>query len=286
MIIDCHAHYEPRMLRVESMLAKMDQAGVDRVVLVPAMNDIFPHIPESLLTLMRTLMNSPLRPVARAVHWLTLTGDGHVKVGGRKVSIYPQPDNQSVAQLVELHPQRLQGWIFLNPAHDPQVLDTLERWRGVPGMIGVKLHPHWHEYKTRLLDPLLARCQELNLPVLIHLGFGKHGDYRHICSTYPKLKLICAHAGFPFYKELWRYAADCPNLYVDLSSPYIDEKLANRAVKAMGPERCLYGTDAPYGFEDNDGYNYAEIKGWIERMPLPPNKAEAILGSNFLRICH
>jgi hypothetical protein len=37
-------------------------------------------------------------------------------------------------------------------------------------------------------------------------------------------------------------------LHVDLSSPYLDEPLARAAVAAMGPERCLYGTDSPYGF--------------------------------------
>ena len=120
------------------------------------------------------------------------------------------------------------------------------------------------------------------MPVLIHLGFGARGDYRAMAARFPRLALIAAHAGFPFYRDLWAHKRDCPNLMVDLSSPYLDEALARAAVLAMGPERCLYGTDAPYGFHDDDGsYDYGEIKGWVERMPLSARERERVFADNF-----
>src|SRR6185436_18478212 len=97
---------------------------------------------------------------------------------------------------------------------------------------------HWHDYRTEILDPVLARCEELRLPVLIHLGLGARGDYRAIASKFPALTVICAHAGMPFFGELWRFARTHPGLWIDLSSPYLDEPLARAAVAAMGPERC------------------------------------------------
>ena len=152
-------------------------------------------------------------------------------------------------------------------------------------MIGIKLHPHWHDYQTSLLGPILRRAEELRLPVLVHLGFRGRGDFRTMCREHPGLTLIAAHAGFPFYDDLWRYRRECPNLHVDLSSPYIDEPLARAAVAAMGPERCLYGTDAPYGFHQGDGsYDYGEIKRWVERMPVSSTEVERMLGANFLEI--
>ena len=39
MIIDSHAHFEPRMLDLPRFVAKLDDAKVDRVALIPAMND-------------------------------------------------------------------------------------------------------------------------------------------------------------------------------------------------------------------------------------------------------
>lgn len=53
----------------------------------------------------------------------------------------------------------------------------------------------------------------------------------------------------------------------------------------MGPERCLYGTDAPYGFHAEDGsYDYGEIKRWVERMPIGARERERIFGENFQSI--
>lgn len=126
--------------------------------------------------------------------------------------------------------------------------------------------------------------QELNLPALIHLGFGKRGDYRAIAEKFPRLRIIAAHAGFPFYQDMWNFAKQ-HNIYVDLSSPYIDENLARAAVNTMGAERCLYGTDAPYGFADeNHSYDYTAIRGWVERMPVSAAEKERIFAGNFLNL--
>jgi predicted TIM-barrel fold metal-dependent hydrolase len=93
------------------------------------------------------------------------------------IPIYSRSDNESVARLVASHPDRFLGWIFLNPRNNSGVLDELKRWRAVPGMIGVKLHPHWHDYRTEILGPVLRRAEELRLPVLIHLGVRGAGAH-------------------------------------------------------------------------------------------------------------
>jgi predicted TIM-barrel fold metal-dependent hydrolase len=286
MVVDCHAHFEPRMLDATAVIAKMKQAGVDRIVMIPTMNDPLPDVPEGLLTAARIAMRSKLtRPLAERIHRATITRAGNLKLQGKEYAIYQRPDNESVAQLVAAHPGNFLGWIFLNPRNNPAVLDELERWRQVKGMIGIKLHPHWHDYRTEILTPLLKRAEELRLPIMIHLGFGKRGDFRALCSRFPKLVIISAHAGFPFYGDLWACKGECPNLYVDLSSPYINERLARAAVKAMGPERCLYGTDAPYGFHDSQKtYDYKEIRGWIDRLPVSSVQKEGILGATFLEM--
>jgi uncharacterized protein len=286
MIIDSHAHLEPRMLGLESVIARMDAAGVDKVALIPAMNDPLPHTPELLLSLSRSLMRSRVgRPLAELVPRATLTPEGDLRLGGKITQIYDRPDNDAVVEAIRRHPDRLLGWIFLNPRNNPRVLDDLERYRGEPGMIGVKLHPHWHDYRTELLGPLLRRAEELRLPVLIHLGFGKRGDYRALATAFPRLTIICAHAGFPFYEDMWSFGRKVGNLYVDLSSPYIDEALARDAVRALGPDRCLYGTDAPYGFEGPDhAYDYGHIRGWVERLPVSTEERERIFGQTFARL--
>lgn len=300
-IIDSHAHYDSRMLELPALVRKMDEHGIAKVALIPCMNDPLPHTPERLLSALRHVMARRLtRPLAELVHRALLTPEGDLRLDGRVYQIYQRPDNQAVAKALRAYPQRLLGWIFLNPRNNPKVLDELEEYRAVPGMIGVKLHPHWHDYRTELLNPIMRRLAELKLPALIHLGFGRRGDFRALATSYPQVPLICAHAGFPFYRDLWVHGRALPNLYVDLSSPYIDEALARAAVATLGPERCLYGTDAPYGFPEKDltsggsgpyqdqvqdhgapkSYDYGEIKGWIERLPIPSAARAAIFADN------
>ena len=286
MIIDMHAHLEPRTLGLGSLISKMDQVGIDKVVMIPVLNDPFPETPDFLLSAMRKVMASKksrsLAEIAHRAHW---TPEGNLKFKDKIYQIYHRPDNQTVADAIQQYPNRILGWIFLNPRNNPNVLDELEYWRDKPGMIGVKLHPHWHDYRTEILNPLLKRTEELNLPVLIHLGFRKRGDYRTIAENFPDLNLICAHAGFPFFKDLWNFGRSHRNLYVDLSSPYLNESLAHTTVEALGAHKCLFGTDSPYGFHESDGsYNYQHIYNWITRLPVSSNAKEQIFGGNFCSI--
>jgi predicted TIM-barrel fold metal-dependent hydrolase len=286
MIVDTHAHFDSRILELGAMIAKLDAAGVDKVALIPCMNDPVPETPERLLALARRLSRSGLtRPIVERIHRALLTPEGDLKLAGKVIGIYARPDNEAVAAACEAHPDRILGWMFLNPRNNPGVLEELEALRGRRNMIGIKLHPHWHDYRTEIAMPLLRRAEELGLPALVHFGFGARGDFRAICSAFPRLRVIAAHAGVPFYDDLWKHAKDHPNLHVDLSSPYIDEALARAAVEAMGAHRCLYGTDAPYGFHEADGsYDYGAIRGWVERMRLSSSERDRIFSGNAVEI--
>ncbi len=137
-------------------------------------------------------------------------------------------------------------------------------------MIGVKAHPFWHDYAIEKLDTAAAWCRDNGYPLLVHLG-GKRdsGDFRRLPERYPGLKLLYAHAGIPYFKELWSYIRYKENVYVDLSSPYLDEELVAKAVEFLGPEKCLYGTDGPYQVRPRGpDYDYGLIKGWVENAPL------------------
>ncbi len=42
MIIDAHAHFDPRVLTVKTMIEKLDAAGIDRVARIPTMIEPLP----------------------------------------------------------------------------------------------------------------------------------------------------------------------------------------------------------------------------------------------------
>ena len=121
---------------------------------IPAMNDPLHDTPELLLKGVRACLQFGAAGLVERIHRHTIREPGWVRLGGDRFAIYPQPDNASVAKLVSEHPERFGWWVFLNPAHDPNVLETLERWRNEPGVVGVKLHPHWHDWETERAMPL------------------------------------------------------------------------------------------------------------------------------------
>jgi uncharacterized protein len=279
-VIDAHAHLEERMLDVPRMLVQLAARAVDRVVLIPAMNDPLPHTPERLISALRRIMRSPLHPVARAINAATITKSGDLKLGSRTYAIYRSPDNATVARAIKEHPDRFLGWIFLNPLAGDGPEDV-DKWREVPGFVGVKLHPHWHGWPIAGALPIARRCEELGLPILIHLGFGERGAWRVLADRCPKLRMMFAHCGMPHFDRMWHDIKRDPRLWVDVSSPYLDEDLVRDAVAVLGPDRVVYGTDAPYGFQDGDGsYDYGAIKGWVERLPVASAGIDKILGDN------
>lgn len=279
-VIDAHAHLEERMLDVPRMIDQLDARGIDRVVLIPAMNDPLPHTPERLLSALRWLIRSPMHPVARAINAAFITKSGDLKLQGKTYAIYRSPDNATVARAIAEHPDRFLGWIFLNPLAGDGPAE-IERWRAVPGFVGVKLHPHWHGWPIAGALPIAQRCEQLGLPILIHLGFAERGQWRVLADRCPKLKMVFAHCGMPHFDRMWHAIKDDHRLWVDVSSPYLDEQLVRDAVAVLGPERVLYGTDAPYGFHRDDGsYDYGAIKTWVERLAAPSAGIDRILGDN------
>jgi uncharacterized protein len=71
-------------------------------------------------------------------------------------------------------------------------------------------------------------------------------------------------------------------VFVDLSSPSLDKALRYRALRALGPSRCLYGSDGPYGYPGRDGgYDHGAILRQIQQAGLNAADLDRVLGGNF-----
>jgi len=285
MIIDCHIHYDPEVLTLERMLRCMDENGVEKAALIATMVEPFYLAGRMKQTATGLLRQALFRanPLGRVFYETTRDKKGNFILLGRKYRIYEEPDNAPVARAVESNPDRFVGWIFINPAAGGDVMEELEKWGSSPGMVGVKAHPFWHRYPVSRLDSAASWCRDKGYPLLIHLGCREgSGDYRRLPEKYPGLKVIYAHAGIPYFRELWAYIRNKEGAYIDLSSPYLDRGLVKKAVDLLGAGKCLYGTDGPYGTQKpGEDYDYGLIKGWIEALPLPDGELEKVLGGNF-----
>jgi len=282
VIIDAHYHLDEHIELLDSLIDQMNRHGVDRVALIPAVNDPveFKGIAAKVGALLPTLLMGMWRGMGLRFYNSSVTREGQLSLPGKIVQIYPLPNNETVAQALLSHPDRFYGWIFVNPASaDP--ISELDKWAGKPGWIGVKSHPFWHRYPVSALDDVAAYCEDKNLPLLVHLGGDRdRGDYRFLPERHPRLNVIYAHAGVPFYREVWDYASNKNNVFVDLSNPlYVDDRVRTGVVKTLGAEKCIYGTDGPYL-----GADEGSMLKKIDRLALSAAEKNRILGQNLMDI--
>ncbi|MFW6113373.1 MAG: amidohydrolase family protein [Actinomycetota bacterium] len=288
MIIDAHVHYEPEILPMERMLACMDKHGIDKAALIAPANEPFylsgSWLENNLGKVMRNCLYYA-NPLGHILYQTLFDKKGeNVVLLGKKYHIFKKPDNALVAQAVEENLDRLLGWIFINPEAEVDPVVEVERWSTHPGMVGVKAVPFWHDYPVSELDRVASWCREHGCPILMHIGCrGGSGNYRRLPEKYPGLKVIYAHAGIPYFRKLWSYAKDKQGVYVDLSGPgYLDRKFIGEAVDFLGADRCLYGTDGPYGDQSpGEDFDYGLRKAWIESLPLSDRELEKIFHENF-----
>ena len=283
MIIDCHYHFELKLLSESELLNRMNESGVEKVALMGVINEPIPKPPEFLLKILRfTLTHHSFRFLAKMLS-ANFTAEGDIKIPTGVFHLYQNPQNEPIFQAIENNPDRFLGWVFVNPKGETDQVHEFNKWKDKPGFIGVKAHPFWHRYAPAELLPVAVELAKIKKPLLIHAGFDTHGDYEVLLREVPDLKLILAHAGFPLYSDTWKKIKNNKNVYVDLSqTSYLNEHTTKKAVEYLGVKRCLFGTDGPYGVHGEDSlFDYSFLKRRIEGLFPDKEIQRKILGENF-----
>jgi predicted TIM-barrel fold metal-dependent hydrolase len=285
MVIDCHYHLEENMLPLEDLFRKMDENGVNRIALMGKQIDPFPEPSKFLIGLLQFILTNRLIRGIGKLFIANFTDEG-IAIMGKPFPIIKDPDNEPVFQMVTRYPDRFLGWVFVNPKGKGDPIAELERYKNSPGFVGIKAHPFWNHHTPMDLLPVAERLVRMGKPMIIHAGYGAEGDFLSLHRELPELKLILAHAGFPRYRDTWRAIRDRKNICVDLSqTSYVGDKITRDVVEFLGPERCLFGTDGPYGFHGADGrYDYGYLKKRIERLFPDSGVQRRILGENFAEL--
>jgi uncharacterized protein len=282
MIVDCHFHVDETMLTLDKMIEGMDENNISKTALIAPMNETMFEVESTyqhhLQRFFRFLiLNSP--QIGLKVY-NGLVKDGVFNLYGHSYKIFTKPRNDIVAAAMDRFPDRFLGWAAVNPMI-PESIEEVELYLNKPGFIGVKAHPFMHEYSIKALDPVAAMCESKGIPIIIHLS-SEPDSYKYLPKKYPELKVIYAHAGLPFWRKLWNYVKDQPNVFVDTSSDYLTPSIVKKAVESLGYQKVLFGCDGPYGMKRFNEYDYSSKKAWIDSLRIPDNQKEYILGKNFL----
>jgi uncharacterized protein len=84
----------------------------------------------------------------------------------------------------------------------------------------------------------------------MHKSVGQlplESDPTHIANlarAYPQAKIIMPHIGGNFYYSC-DVIADYPNVWTDPSGTYCESGMVEHAVRMLGAERIVFGSDAP-----------------------------------------
>jgi len=189
-----------------------------------------------------------------------------------------------VKSLTDLFPNYFIGFCSVDP-HNPKADKILEN-HIKNGFKGLKLHANHQKFWPNEAMHIWEKAENLKIPVLVHSGKIWKGDtdnsnplyYREIIEHFPTLKLIIAHLGGTFEKEALQLAKEYDNVYLDTSGGHAKKVMI--ALKTLGSERIIYGSDMPFIPFGNP----ADELNKIRNLEISDEEKQLILGQNILKL--
>jgi predicted TIM-barrel fold metal-dependent hydrolase len=233
--------------------------------------------------------NPELR-LGRLLEFADRMGIGRVCVYmGMKWSYDPSPadlrqQNDEVLAAIKRWPDRAFGFVYLNPKHPRESLDELNRCVGDGPMVGVKL---WVAARANsaALDPIAQRATELKATIFQHTWIKVAGnlpgestpmELAALAIRHPTAKFICGHTGGDWEQGI-RAVRARPNIWVDLGGGDPVAGITEMAVRELGAERVIYGSDAA-------GRSFASQLAKVHGAAIPEDAKRLIFAANLKRL--
>ena len=158
--------------------------------------------------------------------------------------------NDQVIQGLEKWHHRTFGFVYLNPNHLDASLKEFDRCVTNGRMVGVKL---WVAKRAggRELDAIVERAAASRAIIFQHTWFKVNGnltgestplDVAELARRHPGVPIICGHTGGDWELGI-RAVRDIGNVYLDLAGSDPTAGFVEMAVREVGAERVLYGSD-------------------------------------------
>lgn len=161
--------------------------------------------------------------------------------------------NDDVLAILKEWSSRVFGFVYLNPKYPKESLAELERCVADGPMIGIKLWVGWRANKPEV-DAIVQRAGELKALILQHTWIKQRGkgnlpeestpmELAELAARHPTVPLVCGHTGGGDWALGIRAIRSQPQVYADLGGgdPVYGE--VEMAVRELGANRVLYGSD-------------------------------------------
>lgn len=195
-----------------------------------------------------------------------------------------EKQNDQIIEVVNAHPGKIYGFVYLNPKYPDRCLDEMKRCLRDGPMVGVKL---WiaHRCSAPELDPIIELATDLKAPVFQHTwmktagnlpGESTPADLVQLARRHPDAKLICGHTGGNWELALPEIR-EFQNIWTDLAGSDPTAGYTETAVRELGAGRVLYGSDAP-------GRSFASQIAKVTGADISPADKALILGDNLRQL--
>jgi predicted TIM-barrel fold metal-dependent hydrolase len=193
----------------------------------------------------------------------------------------PKPDNRALFETAGRQ-RRAILCCQVNPNDGAAALHEIRQAATEWGMRVLKIMPAI--YQVHLTGPiaqtLMTIAREHGLVVNIHSG----SEISHplaigvLCRRFPDVTVLMDHMGYrEWVSDAIEAAQDNPNLYLGTTIASFEPTTVERAVRELGPQRVVYGSNWPNLYSD------LAVEA-IRRQKLGKEAEELIFGGNLSRI--
>jgi predicted TIM-barrel fold metal-dependent hydrolase len=193
-------------------------------------------------------------------------------------------ENDQVLRALRRWPDRTLGFVYLNPNHLDFSLQEFDRCVRDGPMVGIKL---WVARRCSApeLNPIVERAVSMNAVVLQHTwlkvdgngpGESTPNDLVELAGRYPQAAFVDAHTGGDWELGI-RILRPAKNVSTCMAGFDPTSGCAEMAVRELGPDRVLYGSDAA-------GRSFASQLGKVRGADISEPARKLILGENLRRL--
>ena len=192
--------------------------------------------------------------------------------------------NRFLVESMSMAPERIIGFLRVNPHLRGHALKSIEEGVKTQGFRGVKLHPRNEAFainSEELAFPIAELASKLGVPILIHTGepdtygFAQPTLVGDLADSFPDLTLVVGHMGKRLYEDAICVARWFENIVLETS--FRSHREIARAVRRVGADRVVYGSDMPFGVPEIEMMK-VRLSGITER------EMEMVLGGSMARI--
>ena len=196
--------------------------------------------------------------------------------------------------------QSLGGGFCQTAILDPRIDDVFERidWLAYLGYRGVKIHPYFQNLADHDFYAAIGACQyaaSKGFWLALCCSYGTKRVYANhavkllgaLVQAKVDMPIIALHSGGRLVLEVMSIAVEAPNVYLEtsFSIPFwlgssIEQDIAF-AIRKVGVERCLFGSDRPY---QPLQVAIEETISFFQRFGFREVDVEAIMRGNFLAL--